>query len=110
MDGQKETLVDTQADIEGNLKGRDARILGRFRGELDLSGQLVLGEASRVDAKVNAGSAELGGEFRGEVRAKSVTLTEKARVSGKIDAEVLSMRDGARLDGEVNVGRGAGSP
>jgi cytoskeletal protein CcmA (bactofilin family) len=107
MDGQKETLVDTQADIEGNLKGKDARILGRFRGELELTGALVLGPGSRVEAKVKAGSAELGGEFKGEIRAKSVTLTEAARVTGKVDAEALAMKDGARLDGEINVGRGA---
>ncbi len=109
MDGQKETLIDAQADIEGTLKGSDARILGRFKGEVEVSGQLVLGDASRVDAKVKAGSAEVGGEFKGEIRAQSVTLTEKARFSGRIDAEVLTMRDGAKLDGEVSVGRGAAS-
>jgi len=110
MDGQKETLVDAQADIEGNLRGRDARILGRFKGEVDVSGQLVLGDASRVEAKIKAGTAEVGGEFRGEIRARKVTLTEGARVSGRIDAEVLSMRDGAKLDGEIVVGKGAAAP
>lgn len=109
MDAQKETVVDAKADIEGTLKGRDARILGRFKGEVEMSGQLVLGDASRVDAKVRADSAEVGGEFRGELRARSVTLTEKARFTGRIDAEVLAMREGARLDGEVNVGRGIAS-
>jgi cytoskeletal protein CcmA (bactofilin family) len=103
------TLVDGQADIEGTLKGKDARILGRFKGEVQVAGHLVLGESSRVDAKVTAGTAELGGEFRGEIRAKSVTLTDKARVTGRIDAEVLAMRDGARLDGAVSVGKGASS-
>jgi cytoskeletal protein CcmA (bactofilin family) len=107
MDAQKETLVDADADIEGTLKGRDARILGRFKGEVEVSGRLVLGESSRVEAKVKAGAAELGGEFRGEVRAERVSLTEKARVNGKVEAAKLDMRDGARLDGEVNVGKGA---
>jgi cytoskeletal protein CcmA (bactofilin family) len=107
MDAQKETLIDSQADIEGTLKGRDARILGRFKGEVDVTGQLVMGESSRVEAKVKAGAAEIGGEFRGEIRAKSVTLTERARFQGRIDAEVLAMREGARLDGELSVGQGA---
>ena len=103
------TLVDAQADIEGTLKGGDARILGRFKGEVEVSGQIVLGESSRVDAKIVAATAEVGGEFKGEIRAKSVTLTEKARVTGRIDAELLTMREGARLDGAVSVGRGAAS-
>jgi cytoskeletal protein CcmA (bactofilin family) len=108
MDAQNSsTVIDGQADIEGILKGRDARILGRFRGEVDVTGQLVLGESSRVDAKIKAGAAEVGGEFRGEIQAKSVTLTEGARVQGRIDADTLAMRDGARLDGEMSVGQGA---
>jgi cytoskeletal protein CcmA (bactofilin family) len=108
MDGSNSaTVIDGLADIEGVLKGRDARILGTFKGEVDVSGQLVLGEASRVDATIKAGAAEVGGEFKGQIRAKNVTLTEKARVQGRIDAETLAVRDGARLDGEMNVGQGA---
>ena len=110
MDAQKETLVDAQADIEGTLKGRDAQILGRFKGEVEVSGRLVLGQASRVEAKVRAQAVEVGGEFRGDIRAESVTLTETARFTGRLDAERLAMRDGASLDGEVGVGRGTASP
>jgi cytoskeletal protein CcmA (bactofilin family) len=111
MDAQKETVIDGQADIEGTLKGGNARILGRFKGEVDVTGLLVLGESSRVDAKIKAGSAEVGGEFRGEIRATSVTLTERARVAGRIDADTLAVREGARLDGDMAVGQGAaGAP
>ena len=61
MDAQITTVIDAQADIEGNLKAKDARVLGRFKGELEVSGRLVLGEGSRVEAKVTAGTAEIGG-------------------------------------------------
>jgi cytoskeletal protein CcmA (bactofilin family) len=107
MDPESTTVIDTQADIEGTLKAKDARILGRFKGEVEVSGTLVLGEASLVEARVVAGAAEIGGELRGDLRAKTVTLTEKARVTGRIDAGALCVRDGARLDGEVTAGKGA---
>jgi cytoskeletal protein CcmA (bactofilin family) len=109
MDPQLSTVIDTQADIEGHLKAREARILGRFKGELEVSERLVLGESSRVEATVVAGVAELGGEFKGDIRARNVTLTEKARVKGRIDAETLAMREGARFDGDVSAGRGVAS-
>jgi cytoskeletal protein CcmA (bactofilin family) len=51
---EKPTLIDADADIEGKLLGKDARIVGRFRGDIDLSGRLQLGEGCRVDAKVRA--------------------------------------------------------
>ena len=52
MDGDK-TLIDPQADVEGTLKGKDAQILGRFKGEVTVSGRLVMGEGSRVEANVD---------------------------------------------------------
>ena len=67
MDGDKTTLIDTAADVEGTLKGKDAQILGRFKGDVTLSGRVVIGEGSRVEAKVAADTAEIAGEFKGDV-------------------------------------------
>jgi len=112
MADDKATLIDAHADVEGKLKGRDAHILGRFKGEVEVSGRVVLGEGARVDAKVVADAAEVAGEFKGEIKARAVTLAEKARVEGSVDAQVLVVREGARLDGAVSAGgaRGKGGP
>lgn len=107
MEVDRATVIDTHADVEGTLKGKDAQVLGRFRGEVQLSGRLVLGEGSRVDAKVSADAAEIAGEFKGDITARSVTLAEKARVEGSVDAQVLVVREGAQLNGSVSAG-GAG--
>jgi cytoskeletal protein CcmA (bactofilin family) len=115
MEGDKATLIDTQADVEGRLKGKDAHILGRFRGEVEVSGRLLLGEGSRVDAKISADLAEIAGEFKGEIVARVVTLAERARVQGSVNAQVLVVREGAQLNGAVRAGtasksRGTGTP
>jgi len=104
MEASKATLIDTHADVDGKLRGKDVHILGRFRGEIEVTGRLVLGEGSRVDAKVVTEAAELAGEFKGEITAKSVTLTEKARVEGTLEAQVLIVREGAHLNASVNAG------
>jgi cytoskeletal protein CcmA (bactofilin family) len=103
------TQIDKQADFEGKLSGRDARVFGRFKGEIQLSGRLTLGDESRVDAKVKADAAEIGGEFKGEISVRSLVLLEKARVEGVIDAQVLSVREGAQLNASVNAGANAGT-
>ena len=108
MADDKSTFIDAQADVEGTLKGKDAQILGRFRGEVNVSGRLVLGEGARVDAKVAADATEIAGEFKGEIRARAVTLAEKARVEGTVDAQVLVVREGAQLNGAVSAGKGKG--
>jgi cytoskeletal protein CcmA (bactofilin family) len=109
MADEKTTLIDGQADFEGKLTGKDAFILGRFRGEIQLSGRLVMGEGSKVDAKVRADAVEVAGEFKGDIAARAVTLAEKAKVEGSLEAKALAVREGARLNGSVNAD-GANKP
>lgn len=109
METDKVTQIDADADFEGKLKGKDARILGRFRGEVVLSGRLQVGEGAKVEAKVAADVAEIAGEYQGELTVRSLVLLEKARVSGTLDAQGMVVREGAQVNGAVNAG-GTGKP
>lgn len=100
------TVVDADANFQGNLNGKDAQVLGRFKGEIAVSGRLTIGEGANVEAKVAADTVEIGGVFKGEVKARAVILLEKARVDAALDAKSLSVRDGALVNGAVNVGAG----
>jgi cytoskeletal protein CcmA (bactofilin family) len=104
------TIIDAQADVEGTLKGKDAHVLGRFRGQIELTGRLVLGEGARVDARVVADTVEVAGEFKGELKARSLSVLERGRVDGSIDTQRLAMREGALLNGSVNAGEGKPAP
>jgi cytoskeletal protein CcmA (bactofilin family) len=104
MEPASATQIDKQSDFEGKLTGRDARILGRFRGEIQLQGRLVIGEESRVEAKVKADAAEIGGDFKGDISVRSLILLEKARVEGTIEAQVLAVKEGAQVNASVNAG------
>lgn len=110
MEVDKATVIDAEAQVEGKLKGKDARILGRFRGEVELSGRLLIGEGSQVDAKILADAVEIAGEYKGEMVSRSITLLEKARVTGTLDAQLLTVREGAQLNGAVSAGAGKGRP
>jgi len=98
----KTTLIDAQADVEGVITGKDMQVLGRFKGEITLSGRLVLGDGARVEAKAAADAAEISGEFKGELKVRSLLLHEKARVEGSLDAETLVVKEGAYLNGSVS--------
>ena len=101
---EKGTLIDTDARFEGTLSGKDARIMGRFKGDIEIKGRLVLGEGSVVEAKVLADTAEIAGEFKGDIVAERLVLLEKARVTGTFDAKILSVREGAQMNGAVSAG------
>lgn len=102
------TVIDAQANVEGTLRGKDAQIMGRFKGEIEITGRLVMGDGSKVEAKVTADAVEIGGEYKGVLKARSLALHEKARVEGTVDAQSLSIREGAQLNGAVNAGAGRG--
>jgi len=98
------TSVGPDAEFEGTLTGKDAQILGRFKGEAHVTGKLTIGDGARVDAKVTADTVEIAGSFRGELTTRALILLDKARVDGSVEAKSLSVRDGALLNGAVNIG------
>jgi cytoskeletal protein CcmA (bactofilin family) len=107
MDAEKMTLVDAAADFEGKLTGKDARIQGRFKGDIQLTGRLHLVEGCKVDAKLKADTIEIAGEFQGELVARSLVLLEKAKVSGTVTAQAIAVKEGAQLNGAVQAGKAA---
>jgi cytoskeletal protein CcmA (bactofilin family) len=107
VETDKPTVVDAHAVFEGKLKGKDVQVLGKFKGEIELSGRLMMGEGSRVEAKVVAEQADIAGEFSGDLKVRSLILLEKARVEGTLEAQNLAVREGAQLNGSVSSGSAA---
>jgi cytoskeletal protein CcmA (bactofilin family) len=107
MDSEKPTLIDAHVEFEGVLKGKDVHIQGRFRGEIQLSGRLSLGESARVEAKVMADSAEIAGDFKGQLKVRRLVLLDKGRFDGTLDAQSMVVHEGATLNGAVNSGGAA---
>ena len=87
VETDKPTVVDAHAVFEGKLKGKDVQILGRFKGEIELSGRLMMGDGSNVEAKVIAEQADIAGHFSGDLKVKNLILLEKARVEGTLEAQ-----------------------
>jgi len=104
MAEDKTTLVDAQAQLEGKLTGKDAAVHGRVKGEIALTGRLLIGEDGKVHASVSADAVEIAGQLEGDVRARAVTLRESARVKGRVEAQALVVREGAWLTGPVASG------
>ena len=64
MAEDKTTLVDAQAEIEGKLSGKDAAVHGRVRGEIALTGRLLIGERAASTRASRRTSVEVAGSSR----------------------------------------------
>ena len=58
----KATVIDAHGDFEGKLKGKDVHVFGRFRGEIEVTGRVILGEGSKVDAHILADVADIAAQ------------------------------------------------
>lgn len=107
MQEDKGTILDSTATFEGKLVGSDITLRGRFKGHLQASGVLRIVEGSNIEADIKAARVEIGGNFQGEVRTESLQLLEQGRASGTFRASKLSVMEGAKLNGDLEVGDSA---
>lgn len=105
MDNSSEqwAVVGEDASFSGRLTGRNVIVNGRIEGEMELSGRLRLGPHSVVKATVRAAAVELEGEFEGDIRAASLAFGATARARGVFHADRLSIREGALVNGALNL-------
>jgi cytoskeletal protein CcmA (bactofilin family) len=101
--GEKWAVIGEDAAFSGRLTGRNVIVNGRVEGELELSGRLRLGPLSVVKATVRAAAVELDGEFEGDIRTASLAFGGTARARGVFQADRLSIREGALVEGALNL-------
>ncbi len=104
MQNDKGTILDSTATFEGKLVGSDITLRGRFKGDLQASGVLRIVEGSNIEANIKAARVEIGGNFQGEVQTEYLQLLEQGRASGTFRANKLSVKEGAKLNGDLEVG------
>jgi len=91
--------------VHGRLSFTEpTRIEGTLRGEVRVSDILVVGETAIVEGVVRAPTLIVLGEVRGEVRgAERVEIHRGGRLSGKVEAQSLVVREGGLLNADCRV-------
>ena len=98
-------VIATGARWKGTLKVDDSvRVDGHFSGDIDAKGTVQIMEGADVDAKVHAAFVVVSGSFKGEIKCdQRVELMPRSKVAGEIITKVLSIHEGATLDGAVQM-------
>jgi len=91
---------------QGKLHFQGAvRIDGKFRGEVESEGTLVIGQEALVEGQIRVGQLVLSGNLDGEVEAREkVVLHGTAQLSGNVSTPVLVVEEGAVLEGVLTMG------
>jgi cytoskeletal protein CcmA (bactofilin family) len=85
------------------------RIDGRFEGEVESEGTLVIGREAVITGQVKVGQLVLGGTLTGDVVASTrVILHKTARFQGTLTTPALAVEEGAVLEGQLCMCNGVG--
>jgi cytoskeletal protein CcmA (bactofilin family) len=94
--------------FQGDLTGsEDLVIQGKFRGKIFLLERtLTIDRQAEVEGDIEAGDVNIAGTLSGNIRATGrVVLEASAEVKGDILAARISIQDGARFKGAIQMNK-----
>jgi cytoskeletal protein CcmA (bactofilin family) len=102
----KESVIASDLTIEGKIVGSGhVRIAGRFKGDVQVDGNVTLDTGAHLEGQVKASVVVVGGELIGNIdNAKRVELLEGGVISGDVKAGSLTVAAGSRMRGQVEFG------
>jgi cytoskeletal protein CcmA (bactofilin family) len=102
----KESVIASDLTIEGKIIGSGhVRIAGRFKGDVQVDGNVTLDTGAHLEGQVKASVVVVGGELIGNIEnAKRVELLEGGVISGDVKAGSLTVAAGSRMRGQVEFG------
>lgn len=84
------------------------RIDGSLDGEIHADGGLIIGPEAVITAKITAGSVVSEGTITGDIQAtERITLLSPAVISGSLKTPVLSIEEGVRMNGTLEMAESA---
>jgi cytoskeletal protein CcmA (bactofilin family) len=97
--------VNEGTEIDGTVTFSGTVLLnGRVRGEIVSNDTLVVGEKGVIHATIRSGVVEVSGEVVGNISAtERIELHPSCRVYGDIEAPVVTIDEGALLEGQCRM-------
>lgn len=97
-----DTVIGKDTEIKGTVCGLGTiRIDGKIEDEINVQGDVVVGETGKIVADISARNVTAAGEIIGNINASGkLEIIEKGKVRGDIKVASLVINDGAILDGK----------
>lgn len=103
----EDKILDVDARMQGTIIFKDPvnlRINGSFEGKLETCGNLTIGENANVRADIRGDKVIIAGKVTGNLSAsESISLIPPAVVSGNVQTPMLTISEGAILDGQLRM-------
>jgi cytoskeletal protein CcmA (bactofilin family) len=104
-DGNSINLIGNGTTIIGNIQSNgDVRIDGILKGDISISGKLVVGPMGQIKGNVVCQNADISGEIDGQIAvAEWLSLKANAKLLGDIITSKISIEPNATFTGSCNM-------
>jgi cytoskeletal protein CcmA (bactofilin family) len=99
-----ETIIGPNAYFRGEVQSDGGvRVDGIFEGDIDITGNLVIGEGAKIVADIKANNISISGAIKGNISGNRVEILETGRVWGDLTINSLLLNEGAYLRGQTTM-------
>lgn len=99
------TIIGKDTVIAGTLQGGGPlRIDGRVQGEVDIEGDVIVGESAVIEASMKGKNIQVAGRVTGGITATGcLEIMASGIVEGDVVVQTLQVADGAVLHGNCKM-------
>ena len=103
--GQEGSSIGNGTVIRGEISGSDALSLeGQVTGQISLTAPMTVEPTGKLDADVTAHSVTIHGTASGKIEARdAIVVSSIATVSASLRAPSVTIEDGARFSGDIDM-------
>ena len=104
-DREIRAFLEHGCEFEGKLQFSGVvRLNGKFKGEIESSDTLIIGDTAMVEGTLRVGAIIVGGRVSGEITAKHrAEILSTGIVEGTLSAPALITHEGAQIFGQFKV-------
>jgi len=101
---QLESFIGSGAEFQGGLKVKGTlRVEGQFDGKMNAA-CVILGETGVIKGEVSAKKIIIGGKVEGNLRVQEIVeIKATGKVFGDIFAKKISITEGAKVNGKIEM-------
>jgi len=104
---EAETVIGPSVMVKGNLNSNGNIVIeGILKGGVKTAGDVFIGNKAQITADLEAKTAHIGGEIRGNVKIEeSLYISSTAKIYGDVVCASLAVEQGAMINGRFSMGK-----
>ncbi|MBM4175745.1 MAG: polymer-forming cytoskeletal protein [Ignavibacteria bacterium] len=103
------SILSNNVQIKGNISAQgNFRIEGQVEGDVNVRGNLFLGETATVRGNITSNNFTCNGTVQGKIMIEDkLVIEKKSKITGDITTKALIVEEGAEINGKCIMSSGS---